>query len=160
MTRVAAVIHLVLVECAVLNVLGVRRQARRWTRRRGHGTAARLLRRLQVMVDLLVVQHLIEEVALEVITGASMPGSHDVSSTRTVHQCSLVAYTQRALRLHSVIVLEATRVLRPERRHPLLPIDLVRVVRDALLAGLRVLHASDLIIAAYVTRIVLTIILL
>lgn len=58
--------------------------------------------------------------------------------------------------MHRVIVLEATRVLRPERRHPLLSIRIVvRIVRDVLLAGLRMLHATDLIVAAYVTRIVL-----
>ena len=75
-----AAVHLILVEGTVLNLLVIRGQARRRASRRS-SSASRLLLRLQVMVNLLVVQHLVKEVSLEVVSRAS---GNDVCSTGAV----------------------------------------------------------------------------
>ena len=95
----ASSIQLFLIKSSILHVLVLSKSC--W--RSSLNSSA--IYRLHVTIDLLVVQHLVQEVTFEVITRATLPRDTDICCSWTI--CLMFSSeTQWTLCLHGVIVLK------------------------------------------------------
>ena len=143
----SAAVHLFLVKCTVLDFFRLGRKTCWWARRCSRTT--RLLRWLQVVVHLLVVQHLVKEVIFEVVSATCSAGRHNICRSRRVNLGALGSQAERTLCLHGIVIFEATRIFGSEWWNLLdATVLLVRAVRQGLLTCLRRLSTAYLIVAA------------